>query len=257
MRRIKGFTLIELLVVIAIIALLMAILTSALSRVRKQARATVCQVNLKQWGLAASLYTSDNNGYFCKAKYLGGFWMWFKAMREHYMDPKLRLCPSAKKLYSEGGRAPFGAWTFDGEDGSYGINGWVYNPVPQTTSLWGNPARLCWRNVNVRGTNNIPMFLDANVLNGGPLQGDEPPQDENDLGGDSLGGGIWRNLMKRFVANRHQDYENGVFLDFSVRKIGIKELWKLKWHREYDINGPTPAWPLWMKRFKDYDAAAI
>jgi len=62
--------------------------------------------------------------------------------------------------------------------------------------------------------------------------------------------------MKRFVANRHQDYENGVFLDFSVRKIGIKELWKLKWHREYDINGSTPAWPLWMKRFKDYDAAA-
>ena len=157
MPKIKGFTLIELLVVIAIIALLMAILTSALVRVRKQARATVCQVNLKQWGLAASLYTGDNNGYFCKAKYLGGFWMWFKAMREHYMDPKLRLCPSAKKLYSEGARAPFGAWTFDGEDGSYGINGWVYNPAPQTTSLWGNPARLCWRNVNVRGGNNIPI----------------------------------------------------------------------------------------------------
>jgi prepilin-type N-terminal cleavage/methylation domain-containing protein/prepilin-type processing-associated H-X9-DG protein len=253
----RGFTLIELLVVISIIALLMAILMPMLQRARKQARATVCQVNLKQWGLIASMYTGDNDGYFCKARYLGGYWMWFKAMRAYYMDPEFRLCPAATKLYSEGGQAPFAAWTFDGESGSYGINGYVYNPVPKTTTLWGNPVRLCWRNINQEGGNNIPMFLDANTLNGGPMQEDEPPQDENDLGGDWLGGTRWINLMKRFCANRHGGYVNGVFLDFSVRKIGIKELWKLKWHREYDINGPTPEWPPWMARFKDYDIPPI
>jgi len=54
-----GFTLIELLVVIAMIALLMAILTSALSMARKQARATICMAALKQWGLCYQLYAAD------------------------------------------------------------------------------------------------------------------------------------------------------------------------------------------------------
>ena len=66
MRRAKGFTLIELLVVIAIIALLMAILLHTLQRVKNQAKATKCQAIQRQWGLAFSMYTSDNDGkFFC------------------------------------------------------------------------------------------------------------------------------------------------------------------------------------------------
>lgn len=47
MRQGRGFTLIELLVVIAVIALLMTILLRAMGRVRKQAKAVICQSNLK------------------------------------------------------------------------------------------------------------------------------------------------------------------------------------------------------------------
>lgn len=66
--------------------------------------------------------------------------------------------------------------------------------------------------------------------------------------------------MRRFSVNRHNGTINGVFLDFSVRKIGLKELWTLKWHRQFDTagywtkaDGVRPdEWPLWMRNFKDY-----
>ncbi|MHC4477752.1 MAG: prepilin-type N-terminal cleavage/methylation domain-containing protein [Planctomycetota bacterium] len=60
----NAFTLIELLVVIAIIAVLMAILTPTLQRVREQAKNITCRSNLRQYGLAIHIYLEDYDSRF-------------------------------------------------------------------------------------------------------------------------------------------------------------------------------------------------
>jgi prepilin-type processing-associated H-X9-DG protein/prepilin-type N-terminal cleavage/methylation domain-containing protein len=66
-RKCTEFTLIELLVVIGIIAVLASMLLPALRKSREMAKQVRCSSNLKQLGLAFSMYAGDYNGF------LGGY----------------------------------------------------------------------------------------------------------------------------------------------------------------------------------------
>jgi prepilin-type N-terminal cleavage/methylation domain-containing protein len=250
MKRCKAFTLIELLVVISIIALLMAVLLPSLQKARKQAKAVVCQSRLRQWGFVMKLYADDNSGHFIKG---GTGASWFRTLEPYYTDKQLIFCPEASKPAVPTGTEPGGlsnwwgstynAWSYSGHHGSYGINMWVFNEKPEGLNGWGKPSKWKWRTPYVKGANNIPIFADCTWPGTHADQHDEPPEYE---------GQRTAPYMARFCINRHAGCVNGVFCDFSVRKIGLKELWRLKWHREYDVNAAPPVWPEWMRHLKDY-----
>lgn len=254
MRKPKGFTLIELLMVIAVVALLVALLIPALQRTRKQARAVTCQANLKHWGIVLAAYTADNNDHFFRGVLNDRWNDWIEILEP--LSAKvggLTCCPLATKTADRGGVGAFAAWRDrEGDYGSYGLSAWVCNADPG--AVFGD-ARY-WRAPDVAGAQNVPVFLDCRMMAGWPDHTSVPPaQDAEPPQTISLA-----DQMKNFCINRHNAGVNGLFMDWSVRKVGLKELWTLKWHREFDTAGPwtkaggvqPEAWPEWMRGFKDY-----
>ncbi len=67
MLRRKAFTLVELLVVISVIALLLSVLMPALQKAKLSAEAVICRTNLKQYGVATTIYLGDNSYTFPNA----------------------------------------------------------------------------------------------------------------------------------------------------------------------------------------------
>ena len=277
MPRKKGFTLVELLVVVAIIALLIAILVPALKKSQKQARAVVCQSNLKQWATITHMYTLDHDSRFWHhVGMLGG---WMEKLEPYYgKTDDFRTCPEATEdcvnidppgtanrefrgsvdtmwgirgIQHEFGGREEGYW------GSYGLNAWVTTPMPGAVDTLWDSAR--WKTTAVKGAANVPVFLDSMMASATPLESDEPPLNGHGRDEESGFNSVARH-MRRFCIDRHSGAVNSCFIDCSVRRVHLTELWTLEYYRgwrrttltksHFDTAegfAPNPSAEVWLK----------
>jgi prepilin-type N-terminal cleavage/methylation domain-containing protein/prepilin-type processing-associated H-X9-DG protein len=288
MRSKTAFTLIELLVVISIVALLLAILMPALRAGRSHARTAKCQGTLHQWGLYYAMYTSENEyklpifekhvqllpDVLPRSIYKHRVTSPTTTETEWYIGLRalraLILCPEATTLPQESAR--FGlalvgrtrsAWAYpDGPDtrdtpdelklkSSYGANRWTPCVRDDDTR-----SQTIWVTCLAKGAATVPIYFDCLLPFTWPGDSDMPLLYEDTLSADYLAkAGMWVCAM-----DRHRGGINSLFMDWSVRKVGVKEPWTLKWSPSFNTAGKwTKAggarpedWPEWMRRFKDY-----
>jgi prepilin-type N-terminal cleavage/methylation domain-containing protein/prepilin-type processing-associated H-X9-DG protein len=258
-----AFTLIELLVVIAIIALLMAIVMPVLQNARKQAKSTVCQAGLHQWGMLFATLAETNDGRLrdrdawdtCRTQQFA-----------YYLDSFTfeEFCPLAtRKTSPTGAGGTYLAWYCPRHPyraGSYGLNG--YTPAFDGGEGHGAPTRppteKRWSSIYRKDGHSVPIMLDCALWAGYPTHFDSPPQTEAEAATNPNIGSA--NSIRPFCIPRHGGFINGLFMDWSVRKVGIREIWTLEWSPAFNTRGPwtrsggasSESWPLWLRKFKEY-----
>lgn len=262
----KGFTLIELLVVVAIIALLLSVVVPGMRKARQKAQAVICLSNLKQWGLLYTLYAQDNAASL-PVGWNGGT-MWMVDLMSYYQSvDDLRLCPRATRfLHDIPDNIPteFTAWGKYGEPGyfsgwvppwgergqygSYSVNAWSHNPLDiGVAGTYDTPVGTrgyYWRKlaITAKSPAAVPLMGDGMWDGEHPMETNPPPPEK---GVQQTG-----NPMSTLCIDRHDGGTNWVFMDAGARAVGLKELWRLKWHTQWQ-DPRISQWPDWMSRYSD------
>jgi len=141
-----------------------------------------------------------------------------------------------------------------------------YGPNQQAYSWWGDRSdpsvaathRFVWMTSSIKNAPAVPVMLDSMWVFV-DLYNDKSPPPECD----AIPTRVLRHadLAADCVCiNRHNGGINSLFMDWSVHKVGLKELWTLKWWPEYNTAGPWTQrggvkpedWPQWMRNFRDY-----
>lgn len=226
-----------------------------------------------------SWFYEDENGSYSQA--LGWYdrVMWQYTAEEYWDDPDILLCPKndAPDLSDNPHSPGFSEFANDETDpwgpvfwmprldklgdkyAEYGgsqtgkpASGYTVNDWLGSIGSFGDRAGqdLHWKTIQSRNASNIPMIADGGWYSGQPLDR-AVPMLEQDI--KVQYGSIYSNAagsMNYFAFVRHRGGSNVSFMDMSARQVNYKELWRLKWHPEFDLHNPfasdNAVWPNWV-----------
>lgn len=255
MKRSRGFTLVELLAVVAIILLLFALLFPLTSILTRRARIALCKSNLRQLylGMIGDLH---NRGTFTFREYQAGrLWMddVARELSQATQSDPVRFCPEARDP-SPGFSSDYRhAWTWKSSStnyGSYGLNGWIYNPIDPYgyhggAGLYFGNANWpdgFWSSLSAAGAR-VPLFGDCSWVDSWPFDDDIVPPDLNV----SLASGQRPTYMSRYCVARHNNGRdlgiNLAFCDGHVEYVPLAMLWDLQWSRTFQRKGELSPFP--------------
>ncbi|MEY2466838.1 MAG: hypothetical protein QOD03_1359, partial [Verrucomicrobiota bacterium] len=213
MKKKTGFTLIELLVVIAIIGILAAMLLPALARAKTSAQRTSCMNKLRQWGLAFTIYSQENNEYIPRESETTGSTLlnWAQVVAPDGGDVWYNALPRSMRLLAAGDYLAEKT-RFYAKDSLFhcptalmpknaALDSFVYFSTAMNSKLISGSAQTIRINAVRRPTDTV-VFLE-NRLSNEPMV--DPAQATTDLGQPS-------SFANRFAA-RHAGLGNLAFAD--------------------------------------------
>lgn len=192
--------------------------------------------------------------------------MWVYAAQDYWRNPKLLFCPSATRVASIDGSSPdpaavFPEWghtnwawyapwapplkaTGKPAMSSYGFNDYAARPYRINPQDQSNADAVYWGSLRQEHADRIPLFFDCAWYAVTPQDTSVPTPDELDKY-------HYPYTFGPVSLPRHNGGVNMVFMDGRVRRVDIKELWTLKWHREFDTENRIAEsnydWPDWIE----------
>jgi prepilin-type N-terminal cleavage/methylation domain-containing protein/prepilin-type processing-associated H-X9-DG protein len=257
-----GFTFTELLVVTAVIGILAGVLLPALTSAKSRVQSIKCKSNLRQLGLATSMYWIEFEKPFAKLPPPHN-WMPTLLRYEGPSIEEISICPRTKRFPPTKTFPPprvlWEAGTVDhtwivGEnngpawyEGSYAINAWIYKkdehtpgiaPLPSIDLTFSTEASFAQPSLT-------PFFVDSLWLETWPYELDRPARNlfKGDIVG--YGAGLHQVAIPRHGArfssawsdfaptNKLPGAVNVVFADNHVDTVHLEKLWQLSWHSRW------------------------